>query len=189
MEIPWILVSIAIGVVALAILAILLIKRKGWKREVDYRSYFDMGIVWLPLGIVLYLIFENFIGLWFLIMGLIYLSVGLKNKDKWGKPQKLSPKYQKTMAIIVVSLIILFGLGIIVFEMFYYGELSSSDIEKSCIDSGGTVRTSLCCKSSSDFPNNCLIGACGCSPENSHEVKVCDCPEGKCFDGSMCVLA
>ena len=58
--------------------------------------------------------------------------------------------------------------------------------EQSCIDSGGTVRMSLCCMSTDDFPNMCLIGACGCSPENSHEVKVCDCPEGKCFDGNSC---
>ena len=36
----------------------------------------------------------------------------------------------------------------------------------------------MCCQSASDFPNNCLIGACGCSPDNSHSVKVCDCGEG-----------
>ncbi|ODS39279.1 MAG: hypothetical protein A7316_05940 [Candidatus Altiarchaeales archaeon WOR_SM1_86-2] len=59
--------------------------------------------------------------------------------------------------------------------------------EQACIDSGGTVRTGLCCKSVGDFPNTCTIGACGCSPENSHEVKICDCGEGKCFDGSTCV--
>lgn len=61
------------------------------------------------------------------------------------------------------------------------------DPEQSCTDSGGTVRTSLCCESTGDFPNNCLIGACGCSPENSHEVQICDCGEDKCFDGNTCV--
>lgn len=188
MSIPWILVSIAVAVVVLAILAILVLKRKGWEREVDYRSYFSMGIIWLPLGIVFYLILENVIGLFFLIMGLIYLSIGLKNKDKWGKKVKVSPKNQKMMVIAVTIGVIVLVLGIIVFEIFYYGKVSKSDIEKTCIDSGGTVGTSLCCKSASDFPNNCLIGACGCSPENSHEVKVCDCPEGKCFDGNECVL-
>ena len=59
--------------------------------------------------------------------------------------------------------------------------------EQGCIDSGGEVSTSMCCKSASDFPNLCLIGACGCSPENSHEVKVCDCETDKCFDGTECV--
>jgi len=62
------------------------------------------------------------------------------------------------------------------------------DLEQACLNSGGTVRTSLCCLSTGDFPNLCLIGPCGCSPENSHEVKVCDCGEGKCFDGSTCAL-
>jgi magnesium-transporting ATPase (P-type) len=186
MDIPWILVSIVIIAVVLAIISIFWLKKKGWKRKVDYRSYFNMGIIWFPLGIVFYLIFENMIGLWFLLMGLVYLSIGLKNKNKWGKPQKVSPKDQKRMAIIVALLVILFVLGIIVFEIFYYGDVSKSEIEKNCIDSGGTVKTSLCCKSVTDFPNLCLIGACGCAPDQSHEVKICECPEGKCFDGNSC---
>lgn len=62
-----------------------------------------------------------------------------------------------------------------------------SEKEQACINSGGSVRTFLCCKSTGDFPNLCLIGPCGCSPENSHEVKICDCGEGKCFDGNKCV--
>ena len=58
------------------------------------------------------------------------------------------------------------------------------DLEQACVNSGGTVRTSLCCLSTNDFPNLCLIGPCGCSPENSHEVKICDCGEGKCWDSN-----
>jgi len=58
--------------------------------------------------------------------------------------------------------------------------------EKACVNSGGTVSTSKCCKSASDFPNSCAIGACGCSPENSHEVKICDCGDG-CWNGTKCV--
>jgi hypothetical protein len=60
--------------------------------------------------------------------------------------------------------------------------------EKSCVNSGGQVSTALCCETANDFPNSCLIGACGCSPENSHQVKVCDCGEGKCFDGNECIV-
>jgi hypothetical protein len=59
--------------------------------------------------------------------------------------------------------------------------------EKSCTDAGGTVKTSSCCLSATDFPNLCVIGACGCSAENSHEIKTCDCGEGKCFNGTSCV--
>ena len=60
--------------------------------------------------------------------------------------------------------------------------------EQACEISGGTVKTSLCCASASDFPNLCLIGACGCSPTNSHQVKVCDCGANKCFNESGCVV-
>jgi len=60
-------------------------------------------------------------------------------------------------------------------------------IESKCINSGGKISTSLCCKLTNDFPNSCLIGACGCSPENSNQVKVCDCGEGRCFDGEKCI--
>ncbi len=58
--------------------------------------------------------------------------------------------------------------------------------ERACFDSGGTLTTAICCQSTSDFPNTCLIGACGCAPEYSHKVKVCECPNG-CWDGTRCV--
>jgi len=115
--IPWILVSIAVAAIILAILGILFMKKKGWKREVDYRNYFNMGIVWLPLGVVFYTIFENIVGLWFLLVGLAYLSIGLKNRDKWGKPQKVSPKSQKILMISVLIGVIVLILGILVFEL------------------------------------------------------------------------
>jgi hypothetical protein len=55
-----------------------------------------------------------------------------------------------------------------------------------CTVSGGTVATAQCCTSASDFPSNCVVGACGCSPSNSHSVQICNCPVGKCFNGSAC---
>jgi hypothetical protein len=117
MSVPWTLVSIAVAAVVLSMLVIFWVKRKGWEREVDYRSYFNMGLIWLPVGIVFYLIFENMIGLWFLIIGLVYLSIGLKNRGKWGKPQRVSPKYEKMMIIAVAIGVILLVLGIIALEM------------------------------------------------------------------------
>jgi hypothetical protein len=61
--------------------------------------------------------------------------------------------------------------------------------EEACVNSGGTVENSLCCESASDFPNLCLIGACGCSPENSRQIKTCDCGPEKCFNGTECVTS
>lgn len=59
--------------------------------------------------------------------------------------------------------------------------------EQLCLISGGKVSVSLCCKLSNNFPDSCLIGACGCSPDNSREIKICDCGIDKCFNGIKCV--
>jgi hypothetical protein len=58
--------------------------------------------------------------------------------------------------------------------------------DNSCIASGGTVVTEMCCQSAPDFPNTCVIGPCGCSPAYSKDTKVCDCGPGRCFDGTAC---
>lgn len=81
-------------------------------------------------------------------------------------------------------------------QIYYGGEkicdktllITSSEKEQACINSGGTVTTAMCCNSTTDdFPNTCVIGACGCSLENSHSIQTCNCGEGKCFNGSACV--
>lgn len=63
----------------------------------------------------------------------------------------------------------------------------SGQAEQGCISSGGTPAFASCCESVDDFPNTCLVGACGCAPNNSHEVNTCECPAGTCFDGTRCV--
>ena len=49
-----------------------------------------------------------------------------------------------------------------------------------CTATGGQVSSALCCNSVTDFPNSCLIGACGCAPSSSHTVSTCTCAAG-CF--------
>jgi len=68
------------------------------------------------------------------------------------------------------------------------GSFATISKELSCTNSGGTVATSSCCLSTSDFPSNCVIGACGCAVGDSHDVKTCNCGQDKCFDGNKCVL-
>jgi hypothetical protein len=67
------------------------------------------------------------------------------------------------------------------------GPVTMPELERSCIQSGGSVTTMLCCNSVRDFPNLCLVGPCGCAPDNSHEIKVCDCGTGQCFNGTACI--
>ena len=73
-------------------------------------------------------------------------------------------------------------MAISVYYAFFQAGSTTTTLEQACINSGGTVISSLCCKMTNDFPNMCLIGPCGCSPENSHEVKICDCGERRCWD-------
>ena len=54
-----------------------------------------------------------------------------------------------------------------------------------CIQTGGTIGVASCCNSVGDFPNTCMLGACGCSPETSHKVQVCQCSADECFDPSV----
>lgn len=63
-----------------------------------------------------------------------------------------------------------------------------SEKELACMAAGGIVKTDMCCGAVGDFPNLCLIGPCSCHPDFSHEVLICDCGMGMCFDGSDCVI-
>jgi len=89
---------------------------------------------------------------------------------------------------VLIAIIIVVIAAIAVYYAFFQVGPSPTG-EQDCINAGGTVKTSLCCLSTGDFPNLCSVGPCGCSPTNSHEVKICDCGEGKCWDseGRECV--
>jgi heme/copper-type cytochrome/quinol oxidase subunit 2 len=105
----WAVVGIA-GVILL-LLAVFLwkLKRQGWKHEPDYRTFFIIGITWLPLGIIL-----DFPV--FYILGLVYLAIGLANRDKW-KEKKPFTQGQKmlTVAGVVVLVIALLAAFLLVF--------------------------------------------------------------------------
>lgn len=66
------------------------------------------------------------------------------------------------------------------------GQHCISEQARLCMESGGKVTTNLCCGSVDAFPDTCSVGACSCSPDNSHDVPFCACPEGGCFDGRRC---
>jgi len=94
---------------------------------------------------------------------------------------------KKTIIIIIIAIIVIAGIGYWIYQSTIEPE-EITEQEQVCIDSGGEVRTSPCCEATGDFPNLCLIGPCGCSPDNSREIKICDCGPDKCFNGSKCVF-
>jgi LPXTG-motif cell wall-anchored protein len=74
-----------IGILVLTgIIAVLVWKKRKEKSsaETDYRVFFILGICWFPLGIV-FMSTDNPMGFVFFIVGVVYLVIGLANRDKW----------------------------------------------------------------------------------------------------------
>ena len=83
----WILLTILLGAIA-AIVGVFVLfvmqkkKKEGTYKEPDYRAFFVMGICFLPMGII----FTTAINIGFMgitVLGLIYMAIGLVNRDKW----------------------------------------------------------------------------------------------------------
>ena len=65
------------------------------------------------------------------------------------------------------------------------GDASPAEL---CTASRGQIGSAVCCNSTTDFPNLCLSGPCGCAPSSSHTVSTCSCANGGCFlPGYGCV--
>jgi hypothetical protein len=81
-----------VGILVTLLLVLGLRKRKsaGKAGETDYKAFFMLGLAFLPTGLARMLVyffaeipFE--IGLPLFALGLIYLVIGLVNRDKWKK--------------------------------------------------------------------------------------------------------
>jgi uncharacterized membrane protein YfcA len=92
----WALIAAAIAAILVVVVVVgILVAFVAWRRrkegklaEPDYRAFFVMGIVLVPVGIVFMFIFllsdiPFAIGMPLLAMGLVYLAIGLANRDKW----------------------------------------------------------------------------------------------------------
>ncbi|KKU10282.1 MAG: hypothetical protein UX65_C0007G0011 [Parcubacteria group bacterium GW2011_GWB1_46_8] len=95
----------------------------------------------------------------------------------------------KKVILLGLVLVLLVAAGTLMYRKQAVAPLETLDGQ--CTAAGGTIKESLCCKGvdsgpQTKFPNLCAIGACGCAPEYSKPTKICDCGEGKCFDGSTC---
>ncbi len=117
-SIPWILISVAVLIVLLAVIFIFALK-KNKRREPDYFTFFILGIIWLGAGIPLGINSNN----WgFFIMGIAFMIIGLVNKDKWKKNhvryKDLTPSEKKIKFWILIILGILVLAGLVVFWIF-----------------------------------------------------------------------
>jgi len=94
--------------------------------------------------------------------------------------------------IIAAIIVILLGIGYLYYQTNIISEEETGK-EQACLNSGGTVKIGWCWKSGGNFPNDCSVGVCDCPPGffqhllYGHKVKLCDCGEGKCFNGEACI--
>ncbi len=105
---------IIIAAVILLLLVATIILRKNRKTPTNYKSFFIIGIIWIPLGIAT----QNYV---FLVLGALFILYGLLNKSKWKdypKWRELPPelKRMKIIAITILGIILLAG---IVFYFLY----------------------------------------------------------------------
>lgn len=122
---PWILAAIVVGLVVLGTGMIVAFRKRKEPRRVDYRNYFVMGVIWIlfaPVMVLLpWILHEEepfFMGFFFLVMGIGYTIVGLRNRDKWGKQVGPSPEANKIVLALVLILGILSLLGLVAFTLF-----------------------------------------------------------------------
>jgi len=93
------LLIVIIGIVAIK-------NSKGKKQEMDYKTFYIIGISWLPLGIV-FTASDMPIGIPFFAMGLVFLSLGLAHRDKWQDSKPLTKSQKKlSIALAVIGAIL-----------------------------------------------------------------------------------
>jgi hypothetical protein len=86
----WILISLIIGIIAVIIgfIVYYLIRKKKEEDKVtepDYKVFYSIGFIWIPVGVVFMIAVNRALGLVFIALGIAYMTIGLANKDKWKK--------------------------------------------------------------------------------------------------------
>jgi len=88
-----------VGLIIIGLAIVFYSKLKKGSVKINYRLFFIFGTTWVPLGIAFYITTRN-IG--FLIMGVIFLIIGIINKDKWDETVAINP--QRKMLLIALAL-------------------------------------------------------------------------------------
>lgn len=111
-NIPWMLITVLSLLILFGIIAFLYKNKK--KSPIDYYNFFIMGIIWAGAGVPL----KNYA---LSAMGIIFLIVGLVNKDKWKKNHKtwkqLTEEEKKIKYVVLIGLGMLVVLGLVLFLM------------------------------------------------------------------------
>jgi len=87
----WVSLAILAIVVVVAIISALVLRKKckvEETKEINYQSFFAIGIAFFPLGLVFMILaltsdFPVAVGIPFFAIGIMYLIIGLSNRNKW----------------------------------------------------------------------------------------------------------
>jgi len=58
-------------------------EKKKIKKEINYQVFFHIGFIWIPVGVVFMITVNVAFGIALMGLGLLYVAIGLANKDKW----------------------------------------------------------------------------------------------------------
>jgi heme/copper-type cytochrome/quinol oxidase subunit 2 len=111
---------VAIIVIGFVVLAVILKRRKQEEmRPIDYRTFFILGICWLPMGIVFWIVMDLAFGIPLFVMGGTLLTIGLVNRAKWTEPQTLTGGQRKlVIGLIAGGILLLLLISIISIFLF-----------------------------------------------------------------------
>ena len=102
----FLLVGLVIAIIAT------IIKRKE-NRKPNYKAFFIIGVCWVPIGIAT----QNYV---FMVIGLVFLVLGLLNRKSWENQPKwedLSPAEKKIKLALIIFLSLILILGVVFYFM------------------------------------------------------------------------
>ena len=112
-------ILILIAVIALVSGIWTLIYYRKRKYKPDYYTFFIIGLVWLPLGIV-----TGNSTFW--VLGTLFFVIGLANKSKWKKQKSWNKLSKKEKRLIFLSIFI--GLLFLMLGMVFFSLVKSGVI-------------------------------------------------------------
>ncbi|MCK4979945.1 MAG: hypothetical protein KAS62_06090 [Candidatus Delongbacteria bacterium] len=89
------------------------ISRRKENRKPNYKAFFIIGVCWVPIGIAT----QNYV---FMVIGLVFLVLGLLNRKSWENQPKwedLSPAEKKIKLALIIFLSLILILGVVFYFM------------------------------------------------------------------------